>query len=62
MVTCLKLIRSKDLVPGSMVLPVLFKLFKCKDKELRKFLHSAIVTDIKKINLSHKNHGINKKL
>lgn len=39
MVTCLKIFRGKDLVAPSVILPVLFKLFKCKDKELRKFLH-----------------------
>ncbi len=39
MVTCLKIFRGKDLVGPIVILPVLFKLFKCKDKELRKFLH-----------------------
>jgi protein SDA1 len=54
--------RGKEVVPASLILPVFFKLFKCKDKELRKFLHSIIISDLKKINIAHKNHGINKKL
>ena len=62
MVTCLKILRGKDLVAPSLILPVFLKLFKCKDKELRKFLHGAIISDIKKLNKLSRNHGINKKL
>ena len=43
-------------------MPVLFKLFKCKDKELRKFLHNGIISDLKRLNLEHRNHSINKKM
>jgi len=49
-------------VAPSVVLPVFFKLFKCQDKELRDFLQSVIISDLKKINIKHKNHGVNKKL
>ena len=62
LVTCLKIMRGKDVVPATAVLPVFFKLFKCKDKELRAFLHGCIVTDIKDLNKNSKNHAINKKL
>lgn len=61
-VTSLRIMRGKDVIPASVVLPVFFKLFKCQDKELRTFLNKVIINDIKKINLAHKNHGINKKL
>jgi len=61
-VTSLKIMRGKDNVPATAVLPVFFKLFRCKDKELRKFLHSIIIDDIKTLNANAKNHTINKKL
>jgi|LauGreDrversion4_2_1035121.scaffolds.fasta_scaffold122711_1 protein SDA1 len=50
MVTCLKIFRGKDLVEPVVILPVLFKLFKCKDKELRKFLHQGLISDLKRLN------------
>jgi protein SDA1 len=62
LVTCLKIMRGKDLVAPTVVLPVFFKLFRCQDKELRKFLHKIIISDLRKINLKHKNHGVNRKL
>ena len=54
MVTCLKIFRGKDLVAPSIILPVLFKLFKCKDKELRKFLHQGLISDLKRLNQESK--------
>ena len=62
LVTCLKIMRGKDVVSPSVVLPVLFKLFRCEDKHLRKFLHSVIVTDMKKLNEKCKVININRKL
>ena len=62
LVTCLKIMRGKDVVSPSVVLPVLFKLFRCDDKHLRKFLHRIIVADLKKLNEKHKVMNINKKL
>lgn len=62
MVTCLKIFRGKDLVAPSVIMPVLFKLFKCKDKELRKFLHNGLICDLKRLNLVNKSNGINKKM
>ena len=62
LVTCLKIMRGKDVVAPSVVLPVFLKLFRCKDKELRQFLHSAIVNDLKELNKKAKNNAINKKL
>ena len=48
--TALKIMRGKDVVGPSLVLPVLLKLFRCEDKNLRKFLHVIIITDLKKLN------------
>ena len=62
LVTCLKVMRGKDVVPASVVLPVFLKLFRCHDKELRKFLHSSIVKDLKDLNKKQKNSNLNKKL
>ena len=45
LVTSLKIMRGKDVVGPSLVLPVLLKLFRCEDKGLRKFIHSMVVTD-----------------
>ena len=62
MVTCLKIFRGKDLVEAVVILPVLFKLFKCKDKELRKFLHQGLVSDLKRLNQERVNAPVNKRL
>ena len=62
MVTCLKIFRGKDLVGPHIIMPVLFKLFKCKDKELRKFLHNGLISDLKRLNLENKSMSINKKM
>jgi len=62
LVTCLKIMRGKNNVPAASVLPVFLKLFKCKDKALRKYLHGIIISDIKQLNKDAKDHNINKKL
>lgn len=62
LVTCLKIMRGKDVVAPTAVLPVLFKLFRCEDKALRKFIHAIIVLDLKRLNLKHKVCNINRKL
>ena len=56
LVTCLKIMRGKEIVPAAAVLPVFFKLFRCKDKELRRFLHGCIVGDLKELNKKAKSH------
>lgn len=62
LVTSLKIMRGKDVVGPSLVIPVLLKLFRCEDKHLRKFLHSIIVSDLKNLNKNHKVQNINRKL
>ena len=54
LVTCLKIMRGKDVVSPSVVLPVMLKLFRCEDKQLRKFIHAIVVGDLKRLNLNHK--------
>lgn len=54
--------RGKDNVPAATVLPVFLKLFRCKDKELRSFLHGVIISDLKLMNANSKKHNVNKKL
>lgn len=36
-----------------------FKLLRCKDKQLRKFLQEHIITDIKNMNAKHKDAKLN---
>jgi len=62
LVTCLKIMRGKDVVAPTVVLPVLFKLFRCEDKSLRKFIHAIVVLDLKRLNQNHKVNNINRKL
>jgi len=62
LVTSIKIMRGKDVVSPSVVLPVLLKLFRCEDKHLRKFLHAIIVGDLKRLNQNHKVQNINRKL
>lgn len=62
LVTSLKIMRSKDVVAPGVALPVLLKLFRCEDKALRKFIHAIVVSDMKKLNLTHKVNNINRKL
>jgi len=62
LVTCLKIMRGKDVVTPGVVLPVLLKLFRCDDKSLRKFIHVVVVQDMKKLNQTHKVVNINRKL
>lgn len=62
LVTCLKIMRKKDIVSAAIVIPVFLKLFRCKDKELRKFLHRIIIADMRQLNANAKNININRKL
>lgn len=54
--------RGKDVATPENILPVFFKLFKCKHKELREFLHTSIISDLKTINKGHNNLSVNRKL
>ncbi|RKO99678.1 hypothetical protein CXG81DRAFT_14204 [Caulochytrium protostelioides] len=56
------LMRNRNTLPSTTVLPLFFKLFKCKDKHLRATLAKYIITDIKTQNRPTKNNALNKTL
>ncbi|KAI9346463.1 SDA1-domain-containing protein [Obelidium mucronatum] len=73
MVQALILLRNKDGVPITRcvflldththrTMPLFFSLFRIHDKDLRKLLHSHIVTDVKNANIKAKNNKLNKTL
>ena len=62
LVTCAMLLRNKNLVATATLLPVLFRLFRCRDKQLRGLLHRHILHDIKTLNQKHKNNKLNRPL
>lgn len=62
MVNCLRMMRTKNVVNLSSTIPVLFKLFRCKDKNLRSVLTSNIIGDLKLVNKKQKCSKVNKTL
>ncbi|KAJ3068800.1 Protein SDA1 [Podochytrium sp. JEL0797] len=62
MVQALILLRNKDAVLITKTMPLFFSLFRIQDKDLRKLLHSHIVSDIKNANVKAKNNKLNKTL
>ena len=50
------------LIEGKPLFELFFKLFRLKDKQIRKTVHKFIVRDVKKINQKTKNHAVNKSL
>ena len=56
------LLRNRDLLSPTILLPLFFKLFRIHDKQLRKLLRSHIVSDIKKLNLKKRNQNLNRTL
>ncbi|KAJ2712837.1 Severe Depolymerization of Actin [Coemansia spiralis] len=62
-VQALILLRSRGLVENVQVMPLLFTLFRCRDKKLRKLLSTHIVSDVKAANVGrHRDHALNKTL
>eukprot|EP00756_Hemistasia_phaeocysticola_P012023 Hpha_TRINITY_DN15166_c3_g3::TRINITY_DN15166_c3_g3_i1::g.130065::m.130065/K14856/SDA1, SDAD1; protein SDA1 len=61
-VQALCLLRNRNAVPATDVLPLFFQLFKSKDRELRHLLLSHIVGDIKRSNAKVKNPQENRAL
>lgn len=53
------LLRNKNLLSPTDLLSLFFQLLRCNDKSLRKFLETHIVTDIKNMNMKHKNAKAN---
>lgn len=56
------LLRNKDLLSPTDLLTLFFNLLRCQDKALRTFLENHIITDIKNINVKHKNAKLNSQL
>lgn len=59
LVSALILLRSKNQITPHRVLSLFFKLFRCRDANLREMLHKHIVNDITNINKKHKNQNLN---
>ncbi|KAJ3208003.1 Protein SDA1 [Dinochytrium kinnereticum] len=62
MVQALILLRNKGIVPAMTLMPLFFSLFRVPDKDLRKLLHTHIVSDVKNANAKAKNNRMNKSL
>lgn len=58
-VKALILLRNKNLVPALDILELFFHLLRCQDKNLRTFLQTHIVKDIKNMNAKHKDMKLN---
>ncbi|XP_026725307.1 protein SDA1 homolog [Trichoplusia ni] len=59
---CLILLRNKNFVTAFDLLELFFLLLRCQDKHLREFLKTHIITDIKNINMKHKDMKFNSTL
>lgn len=53
------LLRNKNLLAPTDLLELFFQLLRCQDKNLRSFLQNHIITDIKNLNMKHKNAKLN---
>ncbi|CAO3663368.1 unnamed protein product [Umbelopsis vinacea] len=62
MVQALILLRNKNVVDNTRLLPLFFTLFRCRDKALRELLYTHIVNDIRNANNKAKNNKLNKTL
>ncbi|XP_063698519.1 protein SDA1 homolog [Culicoides brevitarsis] len=56
------LLRNKQLVSALDLLELFFQLLNCQDKNLRSFLETHIITDIKNMNAKHKDMKLNSTL
>ncbi|XP_047513304.1 protein SDA1 homolog isoform X1 [Pieris napi] len=59
---CLILLRNKNFVSAFDLLEIFFFLIKCQDKNLREYLKTHIITDIKNMNMKHKDMKLNSTL
>lgn len=56
------LLRNKNLLAPTDLLSLFFQLLRCQDKQLRQFLETHIITDIKNVNAKQKNSKLNSTL
>ena len=54
------LLRKKDILEPTEILPMMFQLLCCQDKELRRKVERFIINDLSRINSNVKNNKINK--
>lgn len=59
---CLILLRNKNFITAFDLLELFFSLIKCQDKNLREYLKTHIITDIKNMNMKHKDMKLNSTL
>lgn len=59
---CLILLRNKNFITPFVLLELFFQLLRCQDKNLREFLKTHIITDIKNMNMKHKDIKFNSTL
>lgn len=59
MCRALILMRNKNLLEPTDLLPLFFRLLHCQDQKLRKYLETHIIADIKSVNSKHKNMKVN---
>ncbi|XP_050671566.1 protein SDA1 homolog [Leptidea sinapis] len=59
---CLILLRNKNFVSAFDLLELFFSLIKCQDKNLREYLKTHIITDIKNMNMKNKDMKLNSTL
>ncbi|KAI5651781.1 SDA1 domain-containing protein [Phthorimaea operculella] len=59
---CLILLRNKNFITPFDLLELFFTLLKCQDKNLREFLKTHIISDIKNMNAKHKDMKFNSTL
>ncbi|XP_029049878.1 protein SDA1 homolog [Osmia bicornis bicornis] len=52
-------LRNKSLLEPTVLLSLFFQLLRCQDKNLRQFLQTHIITDIKNVNAKQKNAKVN---
>ncbi|CAI7808189.1 unnamed protein product [Closterium sp. NIES-54] len=54
------LLRNRQLLGPTDLIPHFFRLFRCPDKALRKLVFSHIVNDIRRLNQKHRHEGVNR--
>jgi protein SDA1 len=59
MCRALILMRNKNLLEPTALLPLFFRLLHCQDRRLRKYLETHIIADVKSVNAKHKNMKVN---
>jgi protein SDA1 len=61
-VKSLILLRNRDMLPPTTLLPLFFRLFRCHDKQLREIVYAHIVSDIVNLNRGSKQTKLNRQL